>query len=634
MTHASLEDLRKAKLLGPLDEHCARTLCRIAGDERPSVLLAAAVAVRQIGLGHVCTDLHSLAARQQLVADDGVTTHEVSWPDVARWLDELRESPVVGDPSGVERRPLVLDAAGRLYLRRYHEHEQRLADALRARAAAVEPETDEELLEEVLSRLFARGSSDTAATRAPQVASRRRKEEVPADAQLALGLAGRDEQRDAARRAATRRLCVISGGPGTGKTSTVVKILALLVEQRLQAGRRAPRVLLLAPTGKAAMRLSDAIRRATNGLACSDAVRAAIPQEAATIHRALGSIAGSSTRFRSDAKHPLRADVVLVDEASMVDLALMARLVDAVPHDARLILLGDKDQLASVEAGAVLGEICSLAGGGHRGTEMSPGASAIAASTVELTRSYRYRPGSGIEALANAINRGEAERALHVLSEPAFGDVERSDPVPGAALSERLRTEVLEGGRAYLAPSSGKDRLAALERFRVLCAHRSGPHGVVTTNGEIETLLADAHLIDRRLGPTYAGRPVMITRNDYQLQLFNGDVGTIVERQGKLLAAFVAAGDEERHYSPARLPPHETVFAMTIHKSQGSEFDHVAVLLGDRSSPLLTRELLYTAVTRAQRKVTLYATEAVLREAIERRTERGSGLRDALRGVR
>lgn len=282
----------------------------------------------------------------------------------------------------------------------------------------------------------------------------------------------------------------------------------------------------------------------------------------------------------------------------------------------------------------MLGELCSLAGGGERGKDVPPESSAIAASIVELTRSYRYLPGSGIEALANAINRGETERALQILADPAFADVERSDPDPGAALSDRLRMQVLESGRAYLAPTTGKDRLVALERFRVLCAHRLGPHGVVTTNGEVEALLAGAHLIDRRVGPTYAGRPILIMRNDYQLQLFNGDVGTIVEQQGKLLAAFVASGGEERHFSPARLPPHETVFAMTIHKSQGSEFDHVAVLLGDRSSPLLTRELLYTAVTRARRKVTLYATEAVLEEAIARRTERGSGLRDALRGAR
>ncbi|MFN8603027.1 MAG: exodeoxyribonuclease V subunit alpha, partial [Candidatus Binatia bacterium] len=378
---------------------------------------------------------------------------------------------------------------------------------------------------------------------------------------------------------------------------------------------------------------------------CGDDVRAAIPEEAATIHRALGSIGGSSTRFHHHADHPLRADVVLVDEASMVDLALMARLVDAVPRDARLILLGDKDQLASVEAGAVLGELCSLATDAGRGADVSPEASAIAASIVELTRSYRYLPGSGIEALANAINRGEAERALQILADPAYGDVERSDPAPGAALSDRLRGEVLQGGRAYLAPDTGKERLAALECFRVLCAHRQGPHGVVNANLEIEALLADAGLV-RRSGPTYAGRPIIITRNDYQLQLFNGDVGTIVEKDGKLLAAFVASAKSgeasrteaedgtERHYSPARLPPHETVFAMTIHKSQGSEFEHVAVLLGDRSSPLLTRELLYTAVTRAKKKVTLYATEAVIAEAVARRTERGSGLRDALRGAR
>lgn len=602
---ATLENLRGKGLLGPLDEHTARTVCRIAGDSRPEVLLAAALAVRQVGLGHVCASLPALVRQRQIVGDDGVTPHEVEWPDADRWIGTLRESPLVATPRHAERRPLVLDDAGRLYLRRYFEHEERLAASLRQRAAALDADLDEPALEGALARLFARsGDSTTAAGAVP------------------------DEQRDAARTAVTRRLCVISGGPGTGKTSTVVKILALLVEQRARAGSRPPRVLLLAPTGKAAARLTEAIQRAKSGLDCSESVRAAIPEEASTIHRALGSVGGSGTRFRHDADHPLRADVVLVDEASMVDLALMSRLVDAVPRDARLILLGDKDQLASVEAGAVLGELCAVTTDGP-----ARAAAPLVASIVHLTRSWRYGPGSGIEALAVAINAGDTARALDILADAAFDDVERRDPAPGVALSERLREDVLAGATAYLEPSDARDRLRALERFRVLCAHRRGPHGVAGTNLEIEALLADTYRI-RRGGPTYAGRPIIITRNDYQLQLFNGDVGTIVEQDDKLLAAFVASGGEERRYSPARLPPHETVFAMTIHKSQGSEFDHVAVLLGDRSSPLLTRELLYTAVTRARRKVTLYATEAVLAEAIARRTERGSGLRDALLGAR
>ena len=597
--NATVEALRKASLLGPLDEHCARTVCRIAGEPHPDVLLAAAVAARQVGLGHVCVDLRMLAASGRLVADDGVTVHDVAWPDPAGWIDRLQRSSAVGEPSDAERRPLVLDRAGRLYLRRYFEHEQRLAASIVRRATAHATSPADHELETALDRLFGPTSA-----------------------------ASPDRQRDAARTAVTRRLCIISGGPGTGKTSTVVKILALLVEQQLRARRRPPRVLLVAPTGKAAMRLSEAIRRAKSGLDCGEDVRAAIPEEASTVHRALGSIDGKGTRFRHDADHPLRADVVLVDEASMVDLALMARLVDAVPPDARLVLLGDKDQLASVEAGAVLGELCAVPDG-SAATAAHPLGSAI----VELERSWRYREGSGIEALARAINAADATRVLEILDDPAFDDVERSAPGDGVALSERLRGDALRGALAYLDRPEPAARLQALEEFRILCAHRAGPHGVASANREVEELLADRRRIDRQHGATYAGRPVIITRNDYQVQLFNGDVGTIVAQGDKRLAFFVAPDGTERLLSPARLPPHETVFAMTIHKSQGSEFDHVAVLLGDRSSPLLTRELLYTAVTRARRKVTLYATEAVLREAIQRRTERGSGLRDALKGA-
>jgi exodeoxyribonuclease V alpha subunit len=649
---ASVDSLRRAKLLGPLDEHCARTLCRIAGETAPDVLLAAAIAARQVGLGHVCADLPALVAAARLAGEDGVTLHEVAWPALDGWLGALRASALVDGPGDSDaRRPLVLDAAGRLYLRRYYEHEQRLAAQFLERAAAVRQENDAAALDAMLSRLFAPRSAEPAASPPASVASaqprpaRTARGARPVPGQLDLGLDAppsatvappppeatpeRDEQRDAARTAATRQLCVISGGPGTGKTSTVVKILALLAELRVQAGQRPPRVLLLAPTGKAAMRLTEAIRRAKSGLACDEAVRAAIPEEASTIHRALGSVGGSGTRFRHHHEHPLRADVVLVDEASMVDLALMSRLVDAVPVDARLILLGDKDQLASVEAGAVLGELCGPAGEHTAG----PGA-ALEASIVQLTRSYRYGAGSGIEALASAINAGDAASATEILTDPRFADVARRDPSPDSALSGELAADALAGGRSYLAPDDARARLLALEGFRVLCAHRQGPHGVTNANAEIEALLADERLIDRRVGPTYVGRPIMITRNDYQLHLFNGDVGTIVTRDGKQLAFFVAPDGEERLFSPARLPPHETVFAMTIHKSQGSEFDRVAVLLGERSSPLLTRELLYTAVTRARRQVTLYATEAVLAEAIARRTERGSGLRDALWGAR
>jgi len=630
----TLQQLREAGALAALDEHCARVLCRLAGDERPAVLLAAALAARQVSLGHVCIDLPALGRHPLLVGDEGVPVPNLVLPVTSAWLAELRSSPLVDGPrGGPERRPLVLDAAGRLYLRRYFEHEQSLAAALRARAEQDAQALDDAILDQALGRLFAPPVAPSPASPPPPATKTRR----ASPGQLTLDLTAPpsppaaddapDMQRVAARTAATRRLCVISGGPGTGKTSTVVKILALLAEQRAREGGAPLRVALVAPTGKAAMRLTEAIGRAKRSLSCSEEVRAAIPEEASTIHRALGSIGGSSTRFRHHATHPLRADVVLVDEASMVDLALMTRLVAAVPESARLILLGDKDQLASVEAGAVLAELC--------GPSSAPAADdPLAASIVELTRSYRYRPGSGIEALARAINAGDAARALAILDDAALSDVTRVEPAADTALVPELRAAALADYSAYLDEPDGLARLGALDRARILCAHRHGPHGVGAVNAAIEAMLVEEKRIDRRAGLAYAGRPILVTRNDYQLQLFNGDVGTIVEHEGKRLAFFLAPDGSPRLLSPARLPPHETVFAMTVHKSQGSEFERVAVLLGDRSSPLLTRELLYTAVTRAREAVTLYATRAVLEEAIARRTERGSGLRDALWGPR
>jgi exodeoxyribonuclease V alpha subunit len=631
----SLQQLRDAGALAALDEHCARTLCRLAGDERPAVLLATALAARQVSLGHVCVDLAALCERPLLLGENGEPLPGVALPELDTWLGVLRASPLVDAAAGgAQRRPLVLDAAGRLYLRRYFEHEQSLALAFRARAGAGTSTPDDAQLEEALDRLFpasvarAPGSPDHTprATRSSRDATRQLALEFPAPRPRADAKDDApDMQRVAARTAATRRLCVISGGPGTGKTSTVVKILALLAEQRRRDGGAAPRMVLVAPTGKAAMRLSEAIRRAKRTLACDAAIQAAIPEEASTIHRALRSIGGSSTRFRHDATHPLRADVVLVDEASMVDLALMARLVAAVPTDARLILLGDKDQLASVEAGAVLAELCDAG-------EARAAGDPLAASIVELTRSYRYRPGSGIEALARAINAGDAAGALAVLDDATHPDVRRVEPAADETLGPELRASALASCGAYLDAPDGASRLRALERTRILCAHRHGPHGVAAVNAAIEAMLVDERRIDRRAGLAYDGRPIMVTRNDYQLQLFNGDVGTIVEHDGKRLAYFLAPDGSPRLLSPARLPPHETVFAMTVHKSQGSEFDHVAVLLGERSSPLLTRELLYTAVTRARETVTIHATRDVLADAIARRTERGSGLSEALWG--
>jgi exodeoxyribonuclease V alpha subunit len=552
------------------------------------------------------------------LADDKGLPVECAWPALDDWRAMLDASPLVAAAGSALATPLVLDAAGRLYLRRYWEHQARLATAIRTRALAEAPPVDDGCLAEGLVRLFK-----------PHVAG------------------GPDWQRIAAAVAVLRRFCVISGGPGTGKTHTVVRILALLVEQGLRSAGRAPKCTLLAPTGKAAARLTESIRAGKAELNCSAAVMAAIPDAAATIHRGLGAVPGRSAQFRHGPDNPLVADVVLVDEASMVDVALMARLVGAMPEQARLILLGDQDQLASVEAGAVLGDICntgaprsfsrsfSAAVAARVGTPLplAPDAaerSGIWDCIVQLMHSYRYQAEGGIGRLARAVNAGDTESVYAALADG--GGVRLVEPAPDGALGSVLESAVREGFAPYFAAQDPLERLRALEGFRVLCAHRRGPLGVETVNTQIEQLLAGDGTI-RPDATFYVGRPILITRNDYQLQLYNGDVGTIVddpERPGARVAVFLGADGAARRIAPSRLPPHETVFAMSVHKSQGSEFDAVAVLLPAQPSPIVSRELLYTAVTRARRQATVYATPAVIAHGVAHRSERASGLRDAL----
>jgi exodeoxyribonuclease V alpha subunit len=583
------------------------------------VQLAAALVSRDVSNGHVCLDLRRIWERPVLEEETGMPREGLNWPDLERWLEMLRSSPLVSD--GEVAAPLVLDSAGRLYLRRYWLHQGRLAAAIRSRALPVTPVPEDGALREILDCLFPSGSV----------------------------VGETDWQRIAARTAAGRRFCVISGGPGTGKTYTVVKIVALLIWLAQRDGGRL-RVTLAAPTGKAAARLAESVRRAKTQLDCPEEVRGSIPEEAATIHRCLGADRNRMTEFRHNAQRPLASDLVLVDEASMVDIALMTRLVEAIPPHARLILLGDKDQLASVEAGAVLGDICGTGlseSQPDRGDVTTPHAgqqlsfdlnrtrrNPMRDCIVELRRSYRYDAERGIGALARAINAGDADTVLGILDSTKHQEVSRLDPGRNGDLSEGLRGDVLRGFGPYLKAGSHDQRLTDFDRFRVLCAHRRGYDGVEMVNAKIERLLADRGLL-RIDSASYPGRPILITRNDYQLNLYNGDVGLLVaaeEGGGGTAAVFVAADGTLRQISPSRLPPHETVFAMSVHKSQGSEFDEVAVLLPENVSPVVSRELLYTAVTRARSRVTVHARVEVVRAAVSRPIQRASGLRDALWG--
>lgn len=601
---ALLDRLAAAGVVDALDVHFARLLARRDADER--VHLAAALASRRTGDGHVCLELPEVAGTA--LGPDGADVA----PALADWTQALRASPAVGRPG--ERRPLVFDDAHRLYLWRYWAYEQRVADALRRRAVDVDDAPDAAALRRDLAAFF------------------------PGTA----GVAAPDWQRVAAATAALRRLCVVSGGPGTGKTSTVIRLLALLVAH----AKTPPRIALAAPTGKAAARMQEAMATARAGLSLPPAVVAALPTSASTVHRLLGPRPGS-VYFRHDARNPLPYDVVVIDEASMVDLALMAKLVDALPPDARLVLLGDKDQLSSVEAGAVLGDVCGPVPGfsaafrdrvaALTGEPLPAGdatTSPMCDTVVVLRHSHRFPDTSGIGRLAAAVNGGDAASAMALLRTPG-DDLAWRETSAGAAPGDALAAATVAGFAPYLervhAGAAPADVLAALGGFRVLCAHREGPGGVVALNAAVETLLAAKGVVPRRR-PWYAGRPVMVTRNDATLGLFNGDVGVALPEPDGSLRVWFATERGPRAVPPARLPEHETVWALTVHKSQGSEFDRVLLALPAAPSRVTTRELVYTAVTRARKRVEVWGPEAVLVAAIERRLERSSGLRDALWG--
>ncbi len=610
MTDA-LTSLRDAHLLSELDVQIARGLGRLVGETRPDALLAAAVVSRATRAGHVCLDL----TRAESFATDETGASQAALPALEPWLEVLGTSGLVG--SGARRdTPLVLEGS-RLYLRRYFSYECRLAELLARRIGEVETKVDGALLREELDRLFG---------------------PVPR---------GGDLQRVAALVAVARRFCIISGGPGTGKTTTVTKILALLQEQAVAVEKRKLHILLVAPTGKAAARLRESIEGAKAGLACEAAIKALIPSDATTIHRRLSPVPGTTTRFRHKAENQLPCDVLLVDEASMVDLPLMTRLVEALPEHARLILLGDRNQLASVETGAILGDLCgpARAVGFSRGfvkkvfelvgeeLPVREASSALDDCVVQLERSYRHDEAPGIAALARAVNAGDAEVAVQLLTSGDYPDIALRPGATEKGLGVELRRSAVEGYRAFLS-SEKTDPLraaAALGRYRVLCAHRRGPFGVEQLNPRIETALQEERLLKATGAAWYDGRPVLVTENDYAVNLFNGDVGFAMRgERGELAVHFVGADGSDRVLAPSRLARHETVFAMTVHKAQGSEFDEVAFVLPGEGSKVLTRELVYTAVTRARLSVTAFGSADMVRSATSELVERASGLRARL----
>lgn len=597
-----LDQLRELGVLAPFDWHLARCLGKLAGEPRGSVLVGAALASLSLRAGHVCVRLDRVAGQRVHTNDRRPT--DLFWPELGPWCDDLRSSPLVSP--GSPTRPLVLTRDCRLYLWRYYQHEVRVAELLGTRAESLLPlPADVSTVRSALDRWF------------------------PAPLE-----GGRNWQRVAAELALLRRLFVLAGGPGTGKTFTIARVVRLLAEVTKAAHGRRLRVLLLAPTGKAAALLEQAVEPLLGP------ERAELLElSASTIHRALGYLPAEG-RLRHHAAFPWAVDVVIVDEASMVDLALMHHLLEAVGPTARLGLVGDREQLGSVEAGAGFGELCGPEAKNAYSPELCRQAKELfgdslpvsseprpplADSVVHLAEPHRFRARRGLELLAEAVRRGDAEAVLGELESGARPELSLLVPEPEAAVPAELLSLLVEGFSPVLAAASVEEALEALGRFRLLCVHRRGPAGTQAVNQLVENLLVRAGLAAP--GQTwYRGRPVLVLENDYELELYNGDVGVVVGRPGEWRVAFVSPNGKLRLVSPARLPEHETVYALTVHKSQGSEFDQVVVLLPDTSSPLLTRELFYTAVTRARERVVVCGRPEAIRAALVRRAERWSGL--------
>lgn len=601
--------LEEQDILSGADIAFSRFLEEHDREAPPEVLLAGCLTSYYFRQGNVCLLLEEVA--DQSLFEEAKDGAKMQGPELSDWVEKLTRSPLTGGPGAFK--PLILDAGNRLYMHKLWHYEQGLAQGIAERSKRSEDLKDEALFSDSLSRLF---------DNTPEGET--------------------DWQKVATVAAALNRFTIISGGPGTGKTSTVVRILALLLELEKKE-ESYPSIALAAPTGKAAARLKDSILSMKESLPVSEEIQKAIPAEATTLHQLLGARRHSST-FRHNRDNPLPYVLIIVDEASMVDQALMSKLMEALLGHTRLILLGDKDQLASVEAGSVMGDLCAI-----EENKLSPefaeklsrlSITVPPSSVTEdkeiltdhiilLTKSYRFKGDSGIARLAETVNRGLAEEALEVLESNRYPEVyfmEDGETEHFARTLERIVTDYFE---QIINASTPEEAFRAFNRFRILSAHRRGPKGVEYLNQMIEHMLHHRGFIAGHQN-WYPGKPVIINENDYSQSLHNGDTGLCLPDTDGNLQVHVSHEGSIRSLAPARLPDHSLAYAMTVHKSQGSEFNSVLLILPDQSSKILTRELLYTAITRARSEVIIGGRPSILSEGIQARLKRTSGLRDHL----
>ncbi|HET7267358.1 MAG TPA: exodeoxyribonuclease V subunit alpha [Oleiagrimonas sp.] len=597
--------------LRPLDAELGRLMHTLDPSADEALMLTAAVVSLAVSQGHSCLPLDALPEVLATAMPGDKPLPTLPTPQALR--EALGTSALVGDPNtpADARLPLWLDAGERLYLGRHSHYEMRVAEVLRRLATRpTRAGMDATVLRQLLSRHYKLEGSRP------------------------------DWQAVAVATGLLSGLTVITGGPGTGKTTTVLRLLVALLDQATLLGVDAPRMALAAPTGKAAARMSESIGAQLPRMDLDASLREQLDIEASTIHRLLGVRAGSS-RFRHDRRRPLDVDVLVIDEASMVDLPLMAKLLDALPEHASLVLLGDRDQLASVEAGNVLAGMCAAAGNDGVSARraqviltatgfdvpVADTANALSDSVIALRDSYRFTADSGLGQLATHVRDGKIEPVLKGLRDDGFAGVTRVVP---RAPEAHVLAHVGDRFAALAGCESPADALASNGTVRVLTALRDGPSGCVAINAVIEQWLRQkAHVPARTRW--YPGRLIMVVENDVGSGLFNGDIGIAMpDTSGRMAVHFPSGSGGVRSLPVQALPAHETAFAMTIHKSQGSEFDEVVLVLPPTDARVLGRELLYTGITRARERVCLLANDAVIDAAISRSTRRYGGLADRL----